>query len=122
MALQLLNFGTMVNNAAAACQAACNKLLNLAVGSVTRSILEASASVALWIQYLIVQVWLSERLSTSTGADVDSFVGDFGLTRLPATPATGAVTLSRYTAFISSVVTPYFNDDGTINSNGVQVL
>lgn len=118
----LLNFSTMVGNAAAACQAACSKLLNLAVGSVTRSILEASGSVALWIQYLIVGIWLSERLSTSTAGDVDSFVGDFGLVRLPSVAAVGTVTLTRYTASISALIVPYFNSDGSINANGVQVL
>src|SRR6185437_13430089 len=63
-----------------------------------------------------------ERLSTSIGSDVDTFVGDFGLTRLPAVAATGTVTFSRYTASISSVITPYFTATGTVNPNGVQVL
>jgi phage-related baseplate assembly protein len=112
----------MVSNAAAAAQASCNKLLNLAVGSVTRSVIEAAASLGLWLQFLIVQLWLSERLATSTGADVDSFVGDFGLTRLPAVASVGTVTFSRFTASISSLIVPYFNADGSINPNGVQVL
>lgn len=122
MALTLQNFGTMVSNAAAACQAASKKLLNLAVGSVTRSILEGCSSVGLWIQYLIVQIWLSERLATSTGPDVDSFVGDFSLNRLPAVSSVGTVTFARFTASISSLIVPYFNADGSINPNGVQVL
>jgi uncharacterized phage protein gp47/JayE len=112
----------MVSNAASACQAACSSLLNLAVGSVIRSILEGCASIGMWIEYLIVQIWLSERLVTSTGTDVDSFVGDFGLTRLPARPATGDVTFSRFYAGMSSLIVPYFNADGSTNAAGAQVL
>lgn len=122
MALALLNFPTMVANAASRCQAACSKLLNLAVGSVIRSILEASCSVGMWVQYLIVQVWLSERLATSVGPDVDSFVNDFGLARLPSTPATGTITFSRFYNGQSALIVPYFNSDGTINPAGAQVL
>ena len=122
MALSLQNYTTMVDMGAAACQAACKKLLNLAVGSVTRSVIEASASIGLWIQYVIVQVWLSQRLATSSGADVDSFVNDFTLEREPAVPAVGTVTFSRFSASISALVVPYFNVDGSINTRGAQVL
>lgn len=96
--LSLQNFSTMVEGMAAAVQGASDKLLNLTVGSVLRAILEASASVGLWLQYLILQVLQATRLSTSSGADVDSFVNDFGVTRLPAVAATGDVTFSRLTA------------------------
>lgn len=95
--LSLQNFSTMVEGMAAAVQGASNKLLNLTVGSVLRAILEASASVGLWLQYLILLVLQATRLSTSSGADVDSFVNDFGLSRLPAVSATGVVTFSRLT-------------------------
>ncbi len=122
MALTLLNFQTMVNNAAAASQAACSKLLNLQVGSVTRSILEGCSSIGLWMQYLIVQVWLSQRLSTSSGPEVDSFVADFGLAREVAVSSSGLVTFSRFTSSVSALIVPYFRADGTINGNGVQVL
>lgn len=96
--LSLQNFSTMVEGMAAAVQGASDKLLNLAVGSVLRAILEASASVGLWLQYLILQVLQATRLSTSSGADVDSFVNDFGVTRLPAVCAGGDVTFSRLTS------------------------
>lgn len=122
MALTLLNFPTMVSNAAAAAQAACSKLLNLAVGSVTRAILEANASVGMWIQYLVVQIWLSERLATSQGPEVDSFVNDFGLIRLPATPATGSAIFSRFYSGMTALIVPYFNADGSVNTSGVQVI
>lgn len=95
--LSLQNFSTMVEGMAAAVQGTSKQLLNLTAGSVLRAILEASASVGLWLQYLILLVLQATRLSTSTGSDVDSFVNDFGVTRLPAVSATGTVSFSRLT-------------------------
>lgn len=95
--LTLQNFTTMVEGMAAAVQGSSKKLLNLTVGSVLRAVLEATSSVGLWLQYLILLVLQATRLSTSTGTDVDSFVNDFGVTRLPAVSATGDVTFSRLT-------------------------
>lgn len=94
MQLSLQNFTTLVANMAASAQGACTALLDVSVGSLLRALLESSASVALWLQYLILQVLSMTRLSTSVGADADSWVGDFGLSRLAAIPATGVVVMS----------------------------
>jgi uncharacterized phage protein gp47/JayE len=94
MAITLRSFSTVVANSAAAAQGACATLLDLSVGSVLRAILEANAGIALWLQYVVLVILARTRLATSQGADVDSFVADFGLTRLAATYATGAVTLT----------------------------
>ena len=102
--LSLQNFSTMVEGMAAAVQGASNKLVNLTVGSVLRAILEASASVGLWLQYLTLLVLQATRLSTSNGADVDSFVNDFGVTRLPAVSATGSVTFSRLSLGLAAFI------------------
>ena len=83
MLLQLLNARNLTNIGAAAAQTACNRLTNLSPGSVTLALLEASSSIALWLQALVVQVWQGTRLATSTGTDVDSFLADFTLTREP---------------------------------------
>ena len=56
MQLPLQNFSTLVANAAAAVQGAAAQLLDLSVGSALRAVLEASASVSLWLQWLIVLV------------------------------------------------------------------
>jgi uncharacterized phage protein gp47/JayE len=105
MQLSLQNFTTLVQNMAAAVQGAASSLLDLTVGSVLRAILEANASLALWMQWLILQVLATTRLATSSGADCDSFGADFGFVRLPAVAAGGQVTFSRFTpsssAFIS---------------------
>ena len=96
MQLSLQNFSTLVNGMAATVQGACSSLIDLTVGSVLRAILEASASVALWLQYLLLQVLTMTRLATSIGTDADSWIQDFGMARLPATPAVGQVVMSSF--------------------------
>ena len=82
--LSTQNFATLLQNQAAAMQARCNQLLDFSVGSILRAITEANAAVALWLQGMILQVFGVTRLATSTGTDCDSFVNDFGMTRLGA--------------------------------------
>ena len=69
-----------------------------------RAILEANASVALWMQWLIVDVLSTTRAATSKGADLDTWVADFNLARLPAQPAVGEARFSRITAGLPAVV------------------
>ena len=104
MQLSLQTFTTLVQNMAAAVQSAATQLLDLTVGSVMRAVLEANASVALWMQWLILQVLQMTRAATSIGSDLDSWMADMSLARLPAVPAVGAVTFSRYTATSTSLV------------------
>jgi uncharacterized phage protein gp47/JayE len=106
LALSLQSFSQMLRNSAAAAQGSCAQLLDLTTGSVIRALLEANASLGLWMQWLILQVLATTRLSTSTGVDVDSFVGDYTLQRLPGVAASGTVILSRFSAVGSSLVTP----------------
>lgn len=104
MILSLKGFSRIVEDSAAAVQASCSSLIDMGVGSVMRAFVEATASVALWLQFLIVKVWKGCRLSTSVGADVDSFVGDYGLTRLPPVAAVGSVTFSRFTTVTTALI------------------
>ena len=106
MELSLRSFSTLVQDMCASAQGACADLLDVSVGSVTRALLESSASVALWLQYLILQVLTMTRLATSVGSDVDSWVGDFGLARLPGTMAVGSVTLTCLAPQSQSAVVP----------------
>ncbi len=89
---------------AASVQGAATTLLDLTVGSVLRAILEANASVALWLQWLIVQTLNVTRLATSSGADCDSFGADFGFARLPAVVASGQVTFARFTPSLQALI------------------
>jgi uncharacterized phage protein gp47/JayE len=104
MQLSLQNFTTLVEGMAASVQGAATALLDLTVGSVLRAILEANASVALWLQWLIVQVLATTRLATSNGEDCDSFGADFGFYRLPAVAARGEVTFGRFTPSVAAFI------------------
>lgn len=97
MALSTQSFTTLVQNWAAAAQAKSATLLDLTTGAVLRAVAEATSGVALWLQGLILQVLSTTRLATSQGADVDSFVADFGLLRSGAVPSSGQVTFTRTT-------------------------
>ena len=104
MQLSLQTFTSLVQNMAAAVQSSSTQLLDLTVGSTLRAVLEANASLALWMQWLILQVLQMTRAATSVGTDLDSWMADMSLSRLPAVPAVGSVTFSRYTATASSLV------------------
>jgi uncharacterized phage protein gp47/JayE len=105
MQLQLRSFDRIVAAAAAAVQAAAQQALDLSVGSVLRAMLEANAGLGLWLQWLILLVLQTTRAATSSGSDLDSWVADFGLTRLPASAAAGTVTFARF-APVSSALIP----------------
>ncbi len=104
MQLKLLDFASLVGRGAAAVQGASRVLVDLSVGSTLRAILEANASLGLWLQWLILQVQRMTRAATSDGADLDSWVADFGLTRLPAVPAVGEVRFARFTPTEAALV------------------
>jgi uncharacterized phage protein gp47/JayE len=104
MQLSLQTFTSLVQGMAAAVQAAAAQLLDLTVGSTLRAILEATASLALWMQWLILQVLQMTRAATSNGADLDSWMADFSLTRIPASPASGTVTFSRFNSSVPALV------------------
>ena len=104
MQLQLQNFTTLVQNMAAAVQSAATQLLDFTIGSTLRAILEANASIALWMQWLILQVLQVTRAATSDGADLDSWMADFSVARLPALAATGFVTVSRFTPTATALI------------------
>jgi uncharacterized phage protein gp47/JayE len=104
MQLALQNFSTLVQNMAAAVQSSAAQLIDLTIGSTLRAVLEANASLALWLQWLILQVLQTTRAATSVGADLDSWMADFSLVRLPSSPAGGTVTFSRFTPLSSALV------------------
>lgn len=104
MRLSLQSFTTLVQNMAASVQAAASDLIDLSVGSTLRAVLEANASVGLWMQWLILQVLQTTRAATSTGGDLDTWMADMSLSRLPALAASGSVTFSRYSPVGTALV------------------
>ena len=104
MQIPLRTFSVLVENMAAAVQASASQLLDLTVGSTLRALLEANASIGLWMQWLVLLVLRTTRASTSSGPDLDSWMADMTLTRLPASSAVGMVTFSRFTPTTAAVV------------------
>lgn len=104
MNLSLKGFSQLVEDMGAALQSSATNLVDISVGSVIRAIFEANASVVLWLQWLVLQVLQTTRAATSSGTDLDSWMMDFGLTRLPAAPSTGIVTFSRFAPNLSATI------------------
>jgi uncharacterized phage protein gp47/JayE len=102
--LNLKGFSQLVEDMGAALQSSASSLVDVSVGSVVRAIFEANASVVLWLQWLILQVLGSTRASTSNGADLDSWMQDFGQTRMPAVPSSGVITFSRFADSLSATI------------------
>jgi uncharacterized phage protein gp47/JayE len=104
MNLSLKGFSQLIEDMSAALQSSSTRLIDVSVGSVVRAIFEANASVALWLQWLILQVLQTTRATTSSGQDLDTWMMDFGLARLPAVQSTGVVTFSRYAANLDASI------------------
>ena len=104
MNLSLKSFSQLVEDMGAALQSSATALIDLSAGSVIRAIFEANASVVLWLQWLILLLLQTTRAATSTGSDLDSWMADFGLTRLPASPSSGIVTFSRYAGNLAALI------------------
>lgn len=110
------SFTTIVSDMVTAVQGRASALVDFAIGSVLRAFTESVASVVVWLEGLILVLLTTTRASTSSGSDLDSFVADFGLTRLPAQAATGQVTFARFTATMQAVIpvgTTVQTGDGT---------
>lgn len=88
----------------ASAQAKAKVLLDFTVGSVNLAIIEAVAQVVIWLEGLILTLLAVTRAATSSGSDLDSWMADYGLTRLAATSSTGQVTFSRFTPTYQAVV------------------
>jgi uncharacterized phage protein gp47/JayE len=89
-------FSDLVRDMSTAITASASRLIDISVGSVLRAIIEANAAIALWVQWLILLTLQTTRAATSSGVDLDSWMADFLLLRLPAKRATGTATFSRF--------------------------
>lgn len=99
------SFQTIVTNICSGIQGRASQLIDFSIGSPLRAIAEGFGGLFLWFQALVLKLQKAMRLSTASGTDVDTFVGDFQVFRLLAQPATGIVIFSRLsvgptTAFI----------------------
>lgn len=97
----LQDFDQLVASQGAVVQASAASLnppvtVTLSSGGIVYILLQAWASVGLWLQGLILAVLAASRLNSSVGSDVDTFVADFELTRIASVFSTGVVTIGRY--------------------------
>lgn len=102
--LNIKDFTTLVRDQVTAIQGRAAGLVDFTIGSLLRAITESNASVLQWLQQLIVTLLATTRASTSSGADLDSWMADFGFYRLSASFATGTVTYSRFTPTNSALI------------------
>jgi len=104
MPLPILSFQQTVDAQATAMQASTPIPLDFTTGAILLALVESNAGNTLWLQSVAEQVLATTRLTTSVNNDVDTFVEQFGLTRNPATPASGYVTLSRFTSNLQATI------------------
>ena len=104
MALRTFKFSEIVSNIAVAVQGRATVLVDFTVGSILRAVAEATAGVVLWLQAIILQLLTLTRASTSQGADLRSWMADYGFEDLKAQAATGIVTFARFTPSQQSLI------------------
>lgn len=95
MKLSVRSFSEYVQDMGIALQAGSRYVLDLSIGSVLRSLLEAQASAVMWLQVLIADTLEASRAGTARGGDLDTWMADFSLVRMPAAKAVGDITLAR---------------------------
>lgn len=104
-----LNTGSLtslVSGWASAAQGKAAQLVDFTTGSILRAIAEATAYVGLWLQGLILKVAALTRAATSKGADLDTWLAQFGFTRFPAVAATMQETFGRFTPTAQALIYP----------------
>lgn len=104
MSLSSKDFVTLVQEQVASIQGKATALVDLTIGSTLRAAVESVASVALWLQGLVLALLVTTRASTASGSDLDTWMADYNFTRLAAVAATGSVTFSRFTASGTALV------------------
>ncbi|MGH6821949.1 MAG: baseplate J/gp47 family protein [Methylocella sp.] len=104
MPLNLKPFAALVEDQAAAIQARATALIDFTIGSILRAVIEAVAAIALWLEGEIVYALSLTRAATSEGPDLESWMGDYGVTKLASSFAAGGVTFSRFSADVAGLV------------------
>lgn len=106
MAITYLTFAQLLSNLIQQWAADVGVQPNLVSGDPVLALLDCGANQGILLENFLQAVQLMARLSTASGDDCDTFVADFGLTRLPATQATGAVTITATGTPTTPVVIP----------------
>src|SRR5882724_4173141 len=105
MPLPLKDADSFIRDQILAIQAGSAALIDFTPGSILLSLVESNTTASgLFLQSLIEYVYAKTRLTTSTGADVDSFVNPFGFYRKAPVPASGLQEFSRASSTIQAVI------------------
>jgi hypothetical protein len=104
MILSTKTFTDLVRGQVAAVQGAAAGLADFTIGSILRAVVESISQVVLWLQGLILALLSTTRASTSAGADLDSWMADYGFTRFGAATANGSVTFASLSAASARLV------------------
>ncbi|QAU22606.1 baseplate protein [Dyella sp. M7H15-1] len=110
------SFTQIVSDIATGIQGRVRALLDFSEGSALLAVSEAISAVVIWLQSLILVLLNTTRAALCTGFDLDSWMADYGLTRIQATPATGQVTFARFTPTMQATIavgTQVQTGDGT---------
>jgi uncharacterized phage protein gp47/JayE len=102
--LPYAQFDELVALSVAHARASNPNLTNFSDGDVLLELFRAGAHESQFIQSLSFLLLKQTRLSTSDGADVDSFLADYGLYRQAALAASGNVTFSRYSPIKAATI------------------
>jgi hypothetical protein len=103
-ALNIKTRAQFVTDEVAAIQAALPGTFLFPPGSIVRALTDGHSATAIWLQANQQYLYNRERLATSTGLDVDTFIADFGLTRLPGVASSGEVQFASFTPTIQRVI------------------
>lgn len=93
----------------------------LSPGDILLAIFEATSAQLDFIQAQVFLVLQLTRASTSTGADLDTWMADFDFTRLPATFATGPVVFGKFLAAAAPISIPAATLVGGVQTGGALV-
>ena len=118
MNLPTRSFTDIIRDMCAAITTSVGGLIDVSTGSVLRAIIESNAAIVLWVQWLVLLTLQTTRAATSAGTDLDSWMADFSLLRLPATAASGVVSFSRYSGVAGTLIptgTVVKTQDGSVS-------
>jgi uncharacterized phage protein gp47/JayE len=105
MTISILATQQIVSAYAAAVQAKAKSAISFVSGSLELARANAVAALMMWLQALAMQILALTRASTSIGADLDTWMADFGIVvREAAVAATGTVTFARFTATLQATI------------------
>jgi uncharacterized phage protein gp47/JayE len=102
--LNLKDFSTLVRDQVTAIQGRAAALVDFTVGSLLLALVQSNAGVVQWLQHLIATLLTTTRAATCSGADLDSWMADYGFIRLSAVQASGQVTFSRFTPGTATLI------------------